>query len=60
MSPDPKEFVPAATEIGVIVNPETDFADQRFRVGEVLLVGPEEAAVPRRITAARLCVAVTT
>jgi 16S rRNA processing protein RimM len=37
----------------VIVNPETDFADERFRVGEVLLVGPEEGAVPRRITAAR-------
>jgi 16S rRNA processing protein RimM len=37
----------------VIVNPETDFADERFRVGEVLLVGPEGHTVERRITAAR-------
>ena len=31
----------------VIVNPDTDFADERFRAGAVLLVG--EAATPRRI-----------
>jgi 16S rRNA processing protein RimM len=37
----------------VIVNPETDFAHERFRVGEVLFVGPEGQAVARRITAAR-------
>jgi 16S rRNA processing protein RimM len=37
----------------VIVNPETDFADDRFRVGQVLLVGPSEQTLPRRITAAR-------
>ena len=28
----------------VIVNPETDFPDERFRVGEVVLVGPSETA----------------
>lgn len=33
----------------VIVNPETDFPDRRFREGQTLLVGPEAAAVPRRI-----------
>ena len=37
----------------VIVNPETDFAEDRFRVGQVLLVGPEDRAVPRRVTEAR-------
>ncbi len=37
----------------VIVNPETDFADDRFRVGQVLLVGPADRPTPRRITAAR-------
>lgn len=37
----------------VIVNPETDFAGERFRVGQVLLVGPAERSSPRRITAAR-------
>jgi 16S rRNA processing protein RimM len=37
----------------VIVNPETDFADERFRVGGVLLVGPIDRPVPRRITAVR-------
>lgn len=31
----------------VIVNPDTDFADERFRVGEVMLVGPD--ATPRAI-----------
>ena len=38
----------------VIVNPETDFAEDRFRVGQVLLVGPEDRAVPRRVTEARI------
>jgi 16S rRNA processing protein RimM len=37
----------------VIVNPETDFADDRFRVGRVLLVGPAEQPTPRRVTAVR-------
>ena len=37
----------------VIVNPETDFADDRFRVGQVLFVGPVENPRARRITAAR-------
>jgi 16S rRNA processing protein RimM len=37
----------------VIVNPETDFADERFRVGELLFVGPQARPVARRITAAR-------
>ena len=35
----------------VIVNPETDFADERFRVGQTLLVGP--SAQPRRIVEVR-------
>jgi 16S rRNA processing protein RimM len=35
----------------VIVNLETDFPDDRFRVGEVVLVGP--AAVPRTIRSVR-------
>ncbi|CAN5627388.1 ribosome maturation factor RimM [soil metagenome] len=42
----------------VVVNPETDFPDERFRVGEVLLVGspgePGAGGVPRRIVEARL------
>lgn len=33
----------------VIVSPETDFADERFKVGAVLLVGPAEGAQPKRI-----------
>jgi 16S rRNA processing protein RimM len=37
---------------GVIVNPETDFAGERFRPGEVLVVGPG-AGVPRRILESR-------
>jgi 16S rRNA processing protein RimM len=37
----------------VIVNPETDFADERFKVGEELLVGPAERTQPRRIVAVR-------
>jgi 16S rRNA processing protein RimM len=37
----------------VIVNPETDFAEERFRVGRVLLVGPAERPSPRRISSVR-------
>ena len=37
----------------VIVNLETDFAEQRFRVGAVLLVGAEPSPAPRAITAVR-------
>jgi 16S rRNA processing protein RimM len=37
----------------VIVNPDTDFAEDRFRVGQVLLMGPVDRPIPRRITAAR-------
>ncbi len=33
----------------VIVNPETDFPEERFQAGQTLLVGSEAAAVPRRI-----------
>jgi 16S rRNA processing protein RimM len=35
----------------VIVNPDTDFPEERFRVGEVVLVGSE--ATPRRIEQVR-------
>jgi 16S rRNA processing protein RimM len=35
----------------VIVNPETDFAEQRFRIGATLLVGPDER--PMAITSVR-------
>jgi 16S rRNA processing protein RimM len=38
----------------VIVNPDTDFAEDRFRAGQVLLVGPADRPAPRRITASRL------
>ena len=37
----------------VIVNPETDFAAERFRVGQAVLVGPQERPMPWRITAVR-------
>ena len=37
----------------VIVNLDTDFAEERFAVGQTLLVGPEEAATPRRIREVR-------
>lgn len=37
----------------VIVNPETDFAEDRFRVGRTLLVGPPQARAERRIAAVR-------
>jgi 16S rRNA processing protein RimM len=33
----------------VIINPSTDFAEQRFRKGQALLVGPETAAARRHI-----------
>ncbi len=35
----------------VIVNPDTDFADDRFQVGRILIVG--EPGTPRRVTSAR-------
>src|SRR5688500_16384910 len=35
----------------VIVNPDTDFPDERFVTGATLLVGP--SGTPRRITSAR-------
>jgi 16S rRNA processing protein RimM len=37
----------------VIVNPETDFPDERFKVGHVLLVGPADRTVEREILEAR-------
>lgn len=37
----------------VIVNPETDFPERRFRRGQVLLVGPEHGPVPRAIREVR-------
>jgi 16S rRNA processing protein RimM len=37
----------------VIVNPETDFAGDRFKVGQVLLVGTADRAVEREIREAR-------
>jgi 16S rRNA processing protein RimM len=37
----------------VIVNPESDFAEERFKVGKVLLVGSEEDPKPRRIESVR-------
>jgi 16S rRNA processing protein RimM len=37
----------------VIVNPETDFAEDRFKVGQVLQVGTAERAISRRITEVR-------
>jgi 16S rRNA processing protein RimM len=37
----------------VIVNPETDFPDERFRAGQTVLVGPEAVAEPRRIREVR-------
>ena len=37
----------------VIVNPETDFADERFAPGRTLQVGPPGRTVARRITEAR-------
>jgi 16S rRNA processing protein RimM len=37
----------------VIVNPETDFPDERFKVGHVLLVGPADRTVEREILEVR-------
>ena len=37
----------------VIVNAETDFPEERFQTGQTLLVGPQAAAVPRRIREVR-------
>jgi 16S rRNA processing protein RimM len=37
----------------VIVNLETDFADDRFQAGRVVLVGPERAPTPRRMREVR-------
>jgi 16S rRNA processing protein RimM len=37
----------------VIVNPETDFAGDRFQVGRVVRVGPAERAAPRAIVSVR-------
>lgn len=37
----------------VIVNLDTDFPDERFKVGQTLLVGPEHGAAPRRIVDVR-------
>ncbi len=33
----------------VIVNPETDFMEERFRAGQVMLIGPMDGARERRI-----------
>jgi len=38
----------------VIVNPETDFMEDRFRTGQVVLIGPEENARPREILESRI------
>lgn len=37
----------------VIVNPETDFPEDRFRIGQVLLVGPADRPVEREINEVR-------
>ncbi len=37
----------------VVVNPETDFPDERFKVGHVLLVGPADRTVEREILEVR-------
>ena len=37
----------------VIVNPETDFMEDRFRPGQIVMVGPEAGATPREIVAVR-------
>jgi 16S rRNA processing protein RimM len=37
----------------VLVHPETDFLEDRFRVGQVLLVGPAEHPEPREILEVR-------
>jgi len=37
----------------VIVNPETDFLEERFRPGQVVMVGGERDATPRELVAVR-------
>lgn len=37
----------------IIVNPDTDFPDDRFTVGQVLLVGPQDSPEPREIREVR-------
>ncbi len=37
----------------VIVNPESDFAELRFKVGQALLVGPPEGGIEREIAEVR-------
>jgi 16S rRNA processing protein RimM len=37
----------------VIVNPETDFMEDRFRVGQVVMVGPQGDTTPRAIREVR-------
>lgn len=37
----------------VVVNPETDFLEQRFKVGHVLLVGPVDRTIEREIDLVR-------
>lgn len=38
----------------VIVNPETDFMEDRFRTGQVVLVGPADRAVEHEILESRI------
>lgn len=38
----------------VIVNPQTDFVDERFKVGNLLLVGPAGLTEPKRIRESRI------
>jgi 16S rRNA processing protein RimM len=38
----------------VIVNPETDFTEDRFRTGQVVLIGPADAARPSEILESRI------
>jgi 16S rRNA processing protein RimM len=38
----------------VIVNPETDFMEDRFRTGHVVLIGPADDARPREILESRI------
>jgi 16S rRNA processing protein RimM len=44
---------PHGTRGSVIVNPETDFADERFKAGQELLVGPVGGVQPMRIVDVR-------
>jgi 16S rRNA processing protein RimM len=38
----------------VVVNPETDFMEDRFRAGQVVLIGPADGARPREILESRI------